>query len=168
MAHVYKKLTVERWAKMSVCEQMANIGSEVGRAFNWRNKGREDLSLRACNRALDLIDLSLSCLKSFTQLKEFARMRELIVDYFYGSNSFHSSEILWRKYFDQFNYLKSFAHKKEHAKFVKKALEFKDGFENGHTMLSLDVVSFLKEWLVTHIKGSDKDYTQCFNENGLH
>jgi len=35
-------------------------------------------------------------------------------------------------------------------------------------MLSLDVMSFLKEWLVSHIKGIDKDYTQCFNENGLH
>ena len=72
------------------------------------------------------------------------------------------------KYFDEFNYLKSFSHKKEHAKFVKKVLEFKDGFDNGHMMLSLDVMTFLKEWLVTHIKGSDQDYSQCFNENGLH
>jgi len=75
---------------------------------------------------------------------------------------------LEEKYFDQFNYLKSFAHKKEHAKFVKKMLEFKDGFDNGHMMLSLDIMSFLKEWLVSHIKGIDRDYTKCFNENGLH
>jgi len=72
------------------------------------------------------------------------------------------------RYFDQFDYLKSFTHKKEHAKFVKKVLAFQDGFENGHTILSLDVMTFLKEWLVNHIKGSDKEYTQCFNENGLH
>ena len=75
---------------------------------------------------------------------------------------------LEEKYFDQFNYLKAFAHRKEHAKFVKKVMEFKDGFDNGHMMLSLDVMSFLKEWLVSHINGIDKDYTQCFNENGLH
>ena len=75
---------------------------------------------------------------------------------------------LEEKYFDQFNYLKSFIHKKEHAKFVKKVMEFKHGFDNGHMMLSLDVMTFLKEWLVSHIKGSDKDYTRCFNENGLH
>ena len=75
---------------------------------------------------------------------------------------------LEEKYFDQFNYLKSFTHKKEHARFVKKVLEFKHGFDNGHMMLSLDVMSFLKEWLVSHIKGIDKDYIQCFTENGLH
>ena len=27
-----------------------------------------------------------------------------VVDYFYGSNTFASSEILWRRYFDHFGY----------------------------------------------------------------
>lgn len=84
---------------------MANIGSEVGRALNWRKKGNDNLCQKALVRALELIDLSLDSTRSFSRLKEFARVREALVDYFYGSNQFSSSEMLWRKYFDHFNYL---------------------------------------------------------------
>ncbi len=101
----HKGLTVERWSKMRLCEQMANIGSEVHRAFNWRNKGNERLSQNAFIRALELIDLSLAAHTEYPKLKEFARMRELLVDYFYGFHEYHTTEESWRKYFDQFNYM---------------------------------------------------------------
>lgn len=35
MSYQHKELAKDRWAKMSLCEQMANIGSEVSRALNW-------------------------------------------------------------------------------------------------------------------------------------
>jgi hypothetical protein len=84
---------------------MAHIGSEVCRALNWRRKGNEEQSKRASARALELLDLSLDAHTSFPRIKEFTRLRETVVDYFYGSNRFCSSESLWRKYFDHFNYL---------------------------------------------------------------
>lgn len=101
----HQNLAAGRWGKMPLCEQMANIGSEIGRALNWRKKGREELSLNAVSRSLDLLDLSLDAADLFPRMKELARLREAIVDYFYGSNQFSSSETLWRKYFDHFNYL---------------------------------------------------------------
>ena len=101
----HKDLSLGRWDQLSLCEQMANIGSEVCRAISWRNKGREDLSQRASARALELIDFSLNSANSFSCMREFARLREAVVDYFYGSNQFTSSEKLWRKYFDHFNYM---------------------------------------------------------------
>ena len=94
----------DRWARLSVCEQMANIGSEVGRGLNWRNKGNEDQSRKAVIRALDLLNLSLDTVRPFSRLKEFARLREALVDYFFESNQFASSEKLWRSYIDHFNY----------------------------------------------------------------
>ncbi|MFH1856904.1 MAG: hypothetical protein ABH836_06780 [Candidatus Omnitrophota bacterium] len=100
----HKDLAMGRWSQMSICEQMANIGSEVSRALNWQNKGNKELSQKAVSRALELLDLSLDSLKSFARLKEFARLREAVVDYFFGSNNFSSSESLWRKYFDHFAY----------------------------------------------------------------
>jgi len=100
----HKDLATGRWSQMSLCEQMANIGSEVSRALNWRKKGKTDLSQRAASRALELLDLSLDSFKTFPRLKEIARLREVIVDYFYGENIFCSSEALWRKYFDHFAY----------------------------------------------------------------
>lgn len=101
----HKDLALGRWRQLPVCEQMANIGSEVIRALNWRKKGNEHLSQKAFARALELIDFSLDSAKSFSRLKEFARLREAVVDYFYGSNQFSSSQELWRRYFDHFNYM---------------------------------------------------------------
>lgn len=100
----YKNLALEQWAQMSLCEQMANIGSEVSRALNWQKKGNKEYSQKAVYRTLELIGLSLDTLKSFPRLKEFTRLREAIIDYFFGINQFSSSEILWRKYFDHFSY----------------------------------------------------------------
>jgi hypothetical protein len=83
---------------------MANIGSEVGRALRWREKGNEELAEKAVVRALELLDLSLGARHSYPRLRELARVREALVDYFFGSNEFCSSDGLWRSYFDHFNY----------------------------------------------------------------
>jgi len=100
----HKELAKGRWGQMSLIEQMANIGSEVNRAFNWRKKGKEDFSKKAFYRALELLDLTVCFHKKYSQLKEILRVREALVDFFYGDNEFSSTEILWCKYFDQFAY----------------------------------------------------------------
>jgi hypothetical protein len=104
MKYQHRELAAGGWKELSLAEQMANIGSEVNRALNWRRKGNSEYCIKAVARALELLDLSLDCAESFSRLKELARLREAIVDYFHGSNQFSSSEILWRKYFDHFNY----------------------------------------------------------------
>jgi len=100
----HKNLAQGRWASMPFVEQMANIGSEVERALNWRAKHNADYSQRACERALELIDLTLGTVKGPARLKELARVREAIVDYFFGTNQYQSSEALWKKYFLSFTY----------------------------------------------------------------
>lgn len=89
---------------MPFCEKMANIGSEVGRALKWRSKGRVDYSQNAFERALELIDLTLDVPSNFAYLKEVARVREALIDYFLGTNQFGSTDPLWQKYFDHFAY----------------------------------------------------------------
>jgi hypothetical protein len=101
----HKNLSLSQWSQLSISEQMSHIGSEVNRALNWQKKGNDLYCQKAFARALELIDLSLDSTKSFPHLKEFARLREAIVDYFFGSNKFSSSEKSWRKYFDHFNYM---------------------------------------------------------------
>ena len=105
MTYQHRGLASGRWKGLSLSEQMANIGSEVSRALGWRKKGNSGYSLKAASRALELLDLSLDCAESLPQLRELARLREAVVDYFYGENRFCSSEILWRNYFDHFNYM---------------------------------------------------------------
>ena len=37
-------LDADRWASISLMEQMANIGSEVGRTCKWLMKGKPDMA----------------------------------------------------------------------------------------------------------------------------
>ena len=103
MSYQHSELAAGRWLQMSLLEQMSNIGSEVDRALNWKVKNNIPFSEKAVDRALELLDLSLDSTRDFPRLKEFARTRELLVDYFYGANEHQSSEISWRKYFLHFN-----------------------------------------------------------------
>ncbi len=104
MSVQHKDLASGRWGRMPFVEQMANIGSEVERALNWQAKHNAAYSQKAYERALELVDLTLDSAKGFSRLKELARLREAIVDYFSGTNQFVSSENSWRKYFSHFTY----------------------------------------------------------------
>ena len=104
MSLQHKDLADGRWAKMPLVEQMANIGSEVERALSWRAKENALYSQKAFERALELIDLSLGTAQGLARLKELARLREAMVDFFAGSNEFASTDVLWKKYFSAFTY----------------------------------------------------------------
>jgi hemerythrin len=72
------------------------------------------------------------------------------------------------KYFDQFDYPDKEKHKEEHQHFVGKIREIKEGFDQDRVMISIEVMDFLKNWLVNHIQGSDKQYGPYFNRHGLY
>lgn len=97
-------LAAGRWRELPFVEQMANIGSEVERALNWRAKKNAAYSERAFERALELIDLTLAAYSDFPRLKELARTREALVDYFFGTNEWGSTEASWKKYFLAFTF----------------------------------------------------------------
>ena len=104
MNYQHKDLAAGRWSQLSFLEQMANIGSEVERALNWRAKKNAAYCQRAVERALELLGLTIERIKNFSHLKELTRVREVIIDYFFGENQFASSDTLWRKYFSHFSY----------------------------------------------------------------
>lgn len=104
MSYQHKDLAAGRWKELPFVEQMANIGGEVERALRWREKNNGEYSRKAFVRALELIDLTLEYSDKHSRLKEIARLREVLVDYFYGTNEFKSTDSSWRKYFSHFNY----------------------------------------------------------------
>lgn len=104
MSYQHRELAAGRWKDMPLLERMANIGSEVERAISWREKGNAAYSEKAIERALELIDLSLQYPIRSSHLREIARMREALVDYFYGENEFMSTDEAWHRYFSQFTY----------------------------------------------------------------
>lgn len=104
MSYQHKELAAGRWKQLPFLEQMANIGSEVERALNWQAKQNAAYCRQAFERALELTDLTLDSITDFARLKELARLREALVDYFFGTNQFKSTEDSWRKYFSNFTY----------------------------------------------------------------
>ncbi|MGD8744103.1 MAG: hypothetical protein PVJ52_00725 [Candidatus Woesebacteria bacterium] len=101
----HKKLAQGGWSKLSLVEQLANVGSEVERAIKWKEKGNDDYSRMAYHRALELLSFTKDDCKDEAKLKEVCRLYEVLVDYFDGYNEYGSSDKLWRKYFDYFSKL---------------------------------------------------------------
>jgi hemerythrin-like metal-binding protein len=58
-------------------------------------------------------------------------------------------------------------HKVEHEKFVKKALEIKERLDKKGLVLSIEILSYLKQWLKHHILNTDKKYSDHFNAHGI-
>jgi len=102
VSYKHQGLAAGRWNELSLLEQMGNIGSEVERAIKWKEKGNREYSMSAFERALELSDLTLADPKNRLRLKEVARMREVLVDFFYGTNQFASSDKSFRDYFLHF------------------------------------------------------------------
>jgi len=99
MSFQHEGISRGRWQKLSLIEQMANIGSEVERAINWKNKNDEEYSRLAFERALELIDLTMADEKNRRRLVEISRVRESLADYFVGRNDYSSSDQIWKNYF---------------------------------------------------------------------
>jgi len=104
MNYQHQKLASGKWEKLSFFEQMANIGSEIGRTISWRNKKNKIYSKGAFKRAVELLALTISDSKNQKRLRELTRLREAMIDYFFGENEFSSSDKLWHNYFYPFNY----------------------------------------------------------------
>jgi len=70
-------------------------------------------------------------------------------------------------YFDMFGYPETDMHKKQHNDFERKVSAFEADFKAGRQSLSQDIIQFLSDWLVAHIKGSDKKYGPFLTERGV-
>ena len=102
MTYQHRKLALGRWNELSLVEQLGNIGSEVERALKWREKNNPEYCMRAFERALELLDLTLACPAHRHRLREIARTREILVDFFHGENEFATTGKFLSAYFLRF------------------------------------------------------------------
>jgi len=57
-------------------------------------------------------------------------------------------------------------HKAEHEALTSKVLRFREEFAAGRVILTVALLQFLKEWLETHIAGSDRLYAPYVKDKG--
>jgi len=105
MNYQHQELANGKWNELNFFQQMANVGSEVIRAINWKEKNKE-YSQMAIDRGLELLDLTINDKKNQQKYKlsELLRLREFLADYFYFDNIYKSSDKNWNNYFLAFNY----------------------------------------------------------------
>ncbi len=72
------------------------------------------------------------------------------------------------EYFDRYGYPETAAHKELHAKLVQQVLDFETALKSGKAKVTMEIMRFLKDWLVKHIMGTDKRYSAFLRGKGLH
>jgi hypothetical protein len=100
----HRDLAGGRWWQLSLAEQLGNIGSEVSRAVKWTGRS-DELARGALDRALELFDLTLDDPRhrqSEARLRELARAREVVADFFAGPNTYGSTAADLQRYFDAY------------------------------------------------------------------
>ena len=70
-------------------------------------------------------------------------------------------------YFDTFKYPETDVHKKQHDDFEKKVSAFEADFKADRQSLSQDIIQFLSNWLIEHIKVSDKKFGPFLTARGV-
>ncbi len=101
---LHKELASGRWSKFSLAEQLANIGSEVGRVRKWQGKD-ENIFWGAVERALELFDLTLKDIRWRGRLREIGRLREVFCDAITGGKEYGSTLKYLDRYFFYFAFL---------------------------------------------------------------
>jgi len=98
----------------------------------------------------------------FAMCEEFEReaLNDLVN---YTVYHFKKEEELLEKY----NYPDFDAHKKQHQAMINKVNGFVELYnEKGHNALN-EISEFLSNWLINHINGTDKEYTEHLHQHGV-
>jgi len=93
---------------------------------------------------------------------ELGKLLEKLVDY--TVVHFQTEEEL----FDKYGFPETAKHKAEHKVLAGQASKFLDDHKAGKTVVSADLMNFLKDWLKNHIIASDKKYGPFLNAKGVY
>ncbi len=69
--------------------------------------------------------------------------------------------------FSQTQYPEETQHKALHKKLLDQVSDLIRKFDAGEQLIAQDVINFLQDWLINHIKGVDKRYGPHLNKNGI-
>ena len=70
--------------------------------------------------------------------------------------------------FRRCKYVNIASHMAEHAGLTKQVLDFKNRFDRGEAILSIDLMEFLRDWLSKHILESDMQYVSALKRARIH
>lgn len=71
------------------------------------------------------------------------------------------------KLFSTYAYPEAAAHKLKHGELTKKVMQFQQDLHAGKSIMSVEIMAFLKDWLLNHIKGTDIRYSAFLKGKGV-
>jgi len=94
----------DRWAKMSIFDQMGNISSEVGRSFIARRHDNDVDCMLAVERAIELFDATIMALiaNKSPKSREVLRAKESYLNSIFGDTYQPENDASLERYFMQF------------------------------------------------------------------
>ena len=99
----HAELASGRWRTLTLAEQLANAGADVGRAIRAKDAGNATRFEAALDRALELLDLTMADPRwAGPRLREIARTREVVCDFLVGDNDYGSTAETLEGYFMAF------------------------------------------------------------------
>lgn len=82
----------------------------------------------------------------------------------YTVEHFTAEEIMMEKN----GYPQLVAHRAEHKALTDKVKAFKKDFDSGAGVITLELMTFLQNWLTNHIQSVDQKYGAFMNSKGVH
>lgn len=110
---------------------------------------------------VDLINELYQAMSNGSPKAAVANVLKKLVDY--TKTHFKFEEDLFRKH----GYEEMAEHIQIHGKLVAKLVDFQEQFKTGKSDISIDLLEFLKDWLITHIKKTDTRYVPFLKSKGL-
>lgn len=96
-------MDLHSWNKLSIYDQLGTIGTEIGRTMSWRRSPQYGNPESSFYRGLEYLDLTINDPKNRgPKLKELCRVREVIVDWYYGAQLYATTDEDLNNYFEPF------------------------------------------------------------------
>ena len=137
--------------------------SEVPDLIRWNASIQLDIKVvdTQHKRLVDLINKLNRAMKLRKGRQALTAVFTDLIDY--TKHHFGDEEKMMRKY----DYEGLREQEVQHKHFVAKMADLRQQVSDGNSMVTMDLMDFLKDWLVKHIKGTDKKYQAFFKSKGV-
>ena len=142
----------------------AYSGTEVGDLMPWTSSFENGVSEfdNQHHRLVDLINELYKAMKMGRANDVIVKVLDELVDYT-GTHFAAEERLMVEHQYPDYD-----SHIVIHREFVATVVDFQKKFKAGEATLSLDLLEFLKDWLIGHIKGVDRKYGPFFNGKGVY
>ena len=112
-------------------------------------------------KLIGILNKAISAKEHNDNPEEIKEILSEMVEYF--DEHFSTEEA----YMIKFNYPEYQSHRNEHLDFIDITMASYNKLVRGDYLIANELIEYLRQWLVNHIQGSDRQYMDCFKKNGL-